>query len=224
MQPLTERQNQVYEFLRSYMRAQGRAPSIKEIGTHLGIRSTNGVHKMIVALEAKGYVTRTPNEARGLQLVGVDDPFGGGPEAVGVAFLKTTQGAGRRARPLRSDEAEYPLPRSRRQVVVEPDLLPEAVDLDDCLAVVAGDDGMNGDGLRKGDVVIVEEADWQHVPSGSLAAVLFHDTVVVRRFAFVNNRLHFRAADKTYADASVRADDPEFFVLGRALLMMRRLA
>ena len=205
------------------MRAQGRAPSIKEIGGHLGIRSTNGVHKMIVALEKKGYVTRIPNEARGLQLVGVDDPFGGGPEAAGVPFLKTTQGAGRRARPLTSEDAEYPLPRSRRQVIVEPDLLPEDVDLDTCLAVVAGDDGMNGIGLLKGDLVIVEEADWQHVPNEALAAVLFYDKVVVRRFEFANNRLHFRAADRTYADEAVRTDDPEFFVVGRALTTTRRL-
>ena len=220
---LTERQNQVYEFLRSYMRAQGRAPSIKEIGDHLGIRSTNGVHKLIVALESKGYVTRTPNEARGLQLVGVDDPFGAGPEAVGVPFLKVTQGAGRRARPLTSEDAEYPLPRSRRQVLVEPDLLPEKVDLDSCLAVVAGDDGMNGVGLQKGDLVVVEETDWQHVPNGALAAVLFYDKVVIRRFEFANNRLHFRAADRTYADEAVRADDPEFFVIGRALTVTRKL-
>lgn len=223
-QRLTERQNQVYEFLRSYMRAQGRAPSIQEIGAQLGIRSTNGVHKLIVALESKGYVTRTPHQARGLQLVGETDPFGAGPEAAGVPFLKATQGAGRRARPLTSEDAEYPLPRSRRQMLVEPNLLPEDVDLDDCLAIVAGDDGMNGIGIQKGDLLVVEESDWQHVPNGTLAAVLFFDKAVVRRFEFANNRLHFRAADRTYADEAVRTDDPEFFVIGRALLVVRKLS
>lgn len=220
---LTERQNQVYEFLRSYMRAQGRAPSIKEIGGHLGIRSTNGVHKMLVALETKGYVTRTPHEARGLQLVGEDDQFGQSGEQPGVAFLKVMQGAGRRARPLTSEDAEFPLPRSRKQAFVDPALLPEDVSLDDCLAVIAGDDGMNGAGVRKGDLVVVEEAEWRHVANGALVAVLFYDKLVIRQFELANNRLHFRAADRTYADEPVRADDPEFFVVGRALAMMRRL-
>lgn len=221
---LTERQNQVYEFLRSYIREQGKPPTIKEVGRHLGIRSTNGVYKMLVALETKGYIKRTPHEARGLEIVGDEETYAFDEEPPGVLMLKLKEGVGRRARLLTSENAVHPLPRSRRQFLVEPNLLPEDVDLDDCLAVIAGDDGMNGAGVRKGDLVVVEEADWRDVPNGALAAVLFYDRVVIRRFELANNRLHFRAADRTYADEAVRVDDPEFFVVGRALAMMRKLA
>jgi len=218
---LTERQNQVYEFLRDYSRRNGRPPTIKEIGASLGVRSTNGVHKMLVALETKGFITRTPNEARGLQIVGeggfADD------EPPGVLMLKLKEGVGRRARLMTSETADHPLPRSRRPLLIDPSLLPDDVDLDDCLGVVAGDDGMNGAGVRKGDLVVVEERDWRDMPNDVLAAVLFFDRVVIRRFEFANERLHFRAADRTYADEAVRPDDPEFFVIGRALAMMRPL-
>ncbi len=218
---LTERQNQVYEFLRTYVRRSGKPPTIKEIGAHLDIKSTNGVHKMLVVLETKGYINRTKHEARGIEIV--DDVGYADDEPPGVLMLKLKEGVGRRARLMTSETADHPLPRSRRPLLLDPSLVPDDVDLDDCLGVVASDDGMNGAGVRKGDTVIVEEMDWSDVPNGALAAVLFYDHVVIRRFEFVNERLHFRAADRTYADESARPDDAEFFVVGRALAMMREL-
>lgn len=220
---LTERQNQVYEFLRDYVRRNGKPPTIKEVGQSLGIRSTNGVHKMLVALETKGYIERTPHEARGLSIVDDADLYGSDEEPPAVSWLRIKEGAGRRARLLTSENAAHPLPRSRRSLLLDPSLLPEDTDLDHCLAVTAGDDGMNGAGVRKGDTVVVEETDWRDAENDALVAVLFYDRLVVRRFAFVNGRLHFRAADRTYADETARADDPEFFVIGRALAMVRKL-
>lgn len=219
---LTERQNQVFEFLRDYVRHHGKPPTIKEVGAGLGIRSTNGVHKMLVVLEAKGYITRTPNEARGIEIVG-EEGGQAGEEPPGVMMLKTMEGAGRRARKITSDTVEYPLPRSRTPLLLDPRLLPDGVDLDHCFGVEAGDDGMNGAGIRKGDLVVVEERSWDDVPNGALVAALFYDRLVIRQFEVANGRLHFRAADKTYADEAVRPDDREFFVLGQALLVMRSL-
>ena len=221
---LTERQNQVYEFLRDYVRRSGKPPTIKEVGQSLGIRSTNGVHKMLVALETKGYIERTPHEARGLSIVDDADLYGSGDEPPTVFLLRTKEGTGRRARRLTSENAEHPLPRSRRSLVVDPSLLPEETDLDECLAVTAGDDGMNGAGVRKGDTVVVEETDWRDMPDDALVAALFYDRLVIRRFAFVNGRFLFRAADRTYADEAARPDDPEFFLVGRALALVRQLA
>ena len=218
---LTERQNQVYEFLRTYVRRNGKPPTIKEIGAHLTIRSTNGVYKMLVVLEAKGYIRRTKHEARSIEIL--DDAGYADDEPPGVLMLKLKEGAGRRARLMTSETAGHPLPRSRRPLLLDPSLVPEDVDLDDCLGVTASDDGMNGAGVRKGDLVIVEEMDWSDVPAGTLAAVLFYDRVVIRRFEFVNGRLHFRASDRTYADESARPDSDEYFVIGRALAMMRTL-
>lgn len=219
--PLTERQTQVFEFVRSYVRSQGRPPTLAEIGRGLGIASSNGVHRLVGALETKGYVSRRPNEARGLSLV--DDEGGGGGDAPGVLMLKVTEGAGRRARPLTSDTAEHPLPRSRRSLIVDPALLPDDVDLDACVGVVAGDDGMLADGIRKDDRLVVEEMEWTQVPNGALVAVLFYTRLVVRRFELANGRLHFRVANRTFRDQTARPGDPEYFVLGRAIALLRSL-
>ncbi len=218
--PLTESQTKVYEFIRAAIRRDGRPPTIAEIGRGVGATSTNSVHRHVVALDAKGYLRRRPNEARGLWVMDDDDA---GVEAPGVLMLKTSDGAGRRARPLTSDIAEHPLPRSRRSLAVDPALLPDDVDLDACVGVVAGDDGMLADGIRKDDLLVVEEVEWTHVPSGSLVAALFHDRVVVRRLEIANGRLHFRSASRTYRDHTAHPDDPEYFVLGRAVALMRPL-
>lgn len=221
-QPLTERQTQVYEFIRSYVRQQGRPPTVVEIGRGLGIASTNGVHRLVVALETKGYVHRRPHEARGLSLVD-DEGAGAVGEAPGVLMLKTSEGAGRRSRALTSETAEHPLPRSRRPLLVDPTLLPDDADLDACVGAVAGDDGMLAEGIRKGDLLVVEETEWTHVPSGELVAALFYDRVVVRRFELANGRLHFRVANRMFRDQTVRPGDPEVFVLGRVLALLRPL-
>lgn len=220
--PLTERQTQVFEFIRSYLRAHSRPPTIVEIGRGLGIASSNGVHRLVVALETKGYVRRRRNEARGLSLVDDDGPPSA--DAPGVLMLKTREGAGARARPLTSDMAEFPLPRSRRPLLVDPALLPDGFDPDACLGIVVGDDGMLADGIRKDDRVVVEETEWTHIPNGALVAVLFYDRVVVRRFELVNGRLHFRVANRTYRDQTAHPSDPEYFVIGRALALLRPLA
>lgn len=221
---LTERQNQVYEFLRVYIRTNGKPPTIKEIGTHLSIRSTNGVHKMIVALEKKGYIRRARHEARGISLVGGEhDPFSDEGEVPGIALLKMKEGAGRRARALTSETADYPLPRSRQQLMVDPKLLPDDAELESLLIVTAGDDGMSQEGIWKGDVLVVEEMDPFDLPPRALIAVLFYDRLVIRRFEVANRRFHFRSPDRTYSDESADPDDTGYFVLGKVLAVMRKL-
>ncbi|GAB5536274.1 MAG: S24 family peptidase [Rubricoccaceae bacterium] len=221
---LTERQNQVYEFLRMYIRTNGKPPTIKEIGSQLGIKSTNGVHKMIVALEKKGYIRRARHEARGISLIGGEhDPFSDEGDVPGIALLKMTEGAGRRARPLTSETAEYPLPRARQQLLVDPKLLPDDVELETLLIVTAGDDGMSQIGIWKGDVLVVEETAPFDLPPHALIAVLLYDRLVIRRFEVANRRFHFRSPDRTYTDESADPDDTSYFVIGQVLAVMRKL-
>jgi repressor LexA len=71
MQPwdlLTERQREVYEFIRDKMRNRGYGPTVREIGQKFGISSPNGVMCHLKALEKKGMITREPNMSRAIQL------------------------------------------------------------------------------------------------------------------------------------------------------------
>src|SRR5258708_13415622 len=58
MQGLTDRQSQVLEYIRTSIAHRGYPPTLREIGAHMGIRSTNGVNDHLRALERKGSLTR----------------------------------------------------------------------------------------------------------------------------------------------------------------------
>jgi len=65
---LTERQREVYEFIRDKIRHRGYGPTVREIGEQFGIRSPNGVMCHLKALEKKQLITREANRSRAIQL------------------------------------------------------------------------------------------------------------------------------------------------------------
>jgi len=209
---LTERQNQVYEYVRAHVRRHGKPPTMVEIGRALAISSTNGVHKLVTALEAKGYLRRTPKESRGLTLVGED----ASPTSEGeVPYLPLIGRA-------TSRDPDHVRPRFGRALYVDPLLLDRA-DPDACLVARVGDDGMNGDGVRKGDYLVIEEAPWPQLRNGELVAALLEDLLVARRFDVANGRLHLRPADRSYAESVHPPDDPACLILGRVRAVLRKL-
>lgn len=68
-QTLTARQRRVLEFVVSFVASHGYAPTLREIGAELGIRSTNGVSDHLRLIERKGYLRRDATLSRGLVLV-----------------------------------------------------------------------------------------------------------------------------------------------------------
>ena len=69
MQGLTKRQLQTLDFIRHSINQRGYPPTLREIGEHMGIRSTNGVNDHLRALERKGYLRREDMKSRALKLV-----------------------------------------------------------------------------------------------------------------------------------------------------------
>jgi repressor LexA len=67
MQGLTDRQQQVLSYIRQSITERGYPPTLREIGAHMGIRSTNGVNDHLRALERKGYLTREDMKSRALR-------------------------------------------------------------------------------------------------------------------------------------------------------------
>ena len=73
---LTERQKAVLEFIGQSIERRGYPPTLREIGEHLGIRSTNGVNDHLKALEKKGYLEREDLKSRALRPISAE---GAGP-------------------------------------------------------------------------------------------------------------------------------------------------
>jgi len=72
---LTERQRHVLDFISDSIRKRGYPPTLREIGSHFGIRSTNGVNDHLRALEKKGFLHREDLKSRALRPLVTEDDF-----------------------------------------------------------------------------------------------------------------------------------------------------
>jgi repressor LexA len=66
---LTEKQREIYDFIRGKIETRGFPPTVREIGEAFGIQSPNGVMCHLKALEKKGTISRTGFRARAIELV-----------------------------------------------------------------------------------------------------------------------------------------------------------
>jgi repressor LexA len=76
---LTERQKEIYHFIRQKIESRGYGPTVREIGLGFAIKSPNGVMCHLKALEKKGLITREEHSARAIQLVDHRPPAQGLP-------------------------------------------------------------------------------------------------------------------------------------------------
>lgn len=82
---LTERQKEIYEFIREKIETRGYGPTVREIGEAFEIKSPNGVMCHLKALEKKGLITREEHAARAIKLVDHRPPAQGLPFLGAVA-------------------------------------------------------------------------------------------------------------------------------------------
>src|SRR6266404_4446281 len=66
---LTDRQREIYDFIRDKIESRGYGPTVREIGLGFDIKSPNGVMCHLKALEKKGLIKREGFSARAIQLL-----------------------------------------------------------------------------------------------------------------------------------------------------------
>ena len=212
--PLTQRQNRAYDFIENYLDRNNKPPTLQEIGDALDISSTNGVYKLLRKLEKKGWIEREKHKARSIHLTDQEqDPFGmgGGPPSLPIVSRTPSNQPGRlRDRPTGTLSVDYQLLRGAR-------------DPDDCLLGRAGDDGMNGAGINKGDLLLIEEMDWDDLENGIIVATLLQEQLLPRRYEFANRKIHLRPSASHYAEDTFSPTDSDYYVIGRVLGLIRTL-
>src|SRR5207302_1657823 len=70
MRNLTERQQQILQFIRGKQDSEGLAPTFREIAAHFRFRSPNAALAHVQALRGKGFLKSLPGRARSLQVLG----------------------------------------------------------------------------------------------------------------------------------------------------------
>ncbi len=132
----TDRQREIYEFIRAYLRRHGVAPKLREIGARFGITSRGVVHRHLRALAAAGLIAIEPGRHRGIRLKAAT---GGG--AGRLPFL----GRIAAGRPIEAVPGQE-----------EIDLAAFFVGPNRFVLRVFGD-SMVGEGILEGDMVVVEK-------------------------------------------------------------------
>jgi len=70
---LTRKQHELLMFIHERMKESGIPPSFDEMKDALDLRSKSGIHRLITALEERGFIRRLPNRARALEVVKLPD-------------------------------------------------------------------------------------------------------------------------------------------------------
>lgn len=64
---LTRKQRELLDYIGAFVATEGAAPSFEEMKDALGLKSKSGVHRLVSALEERGFIRRLPNRARAIE-------------------------------------------------------------------------------------------------------------------------------------------------------------
>jgi repressor LexA len=190
---LTERQRQILDFITGSIHERGYPPTLREIGEHFGIRSTNGVNDHLKALEKKGYLRREDLKSRAMRPVLID-ATGEPPPSNVVPFPGTRMG-----------EEFCDIPIVGRVAAGQPILAVENVE--DTVRVdrffigahrevfglrVVGD-SMVEDGIFDGDYVFVKKTPTAR--PGDVVVAMIEGEATVKRYYPEGDRIRFQPAN-----------------------------
>jgi repressor LexA len=101
---LTRKQHELLRFIHARLGENGISPSFEEMKEALALKSKSGVHRLIGALEERGFLRRLPNRARALEILRMPEQGSAKPVAVAAPVA-----AARPLPPAANDVIELPL-------------------------------------------------------------------------------------------------------------------
>jgi repressor LexA len=214
MQGLTKRQEQTLDFIRSSIEDRGYPPTLREIGEHMGIRSTNGVNDHLRALERKGYLTREDMKSRALKLV-EDQLAVPPPKPSNDEDLIEVRVLGRVAAglPLYAEENVIDTVRVDRMLVRGGR---------EVFGLRVTGDSMIEAGILSGDYIFVKKQST--ADRGEIVVALIGDEATVKYFYPERDYVRFQPANSQMAPILVRATDfKSTMLLGKVVGVYRRL-
>jgi len=106
---LTKKQLQLLDFINTRMQRDGVPPSFDEMKEALDLRSKSGIHRLITALEERGFIRRLAHRARAIEIIKLPESLGGAPSAP-TSAQASPQASGFRPRVIDGDRPDAPPP------------------------------------------------------------------------------------------------------------------
>ncbi len=207
---ITKRQQEIYDFIKSYQREKGYPPSVREMASAVGLSSPSTVHAHLASLEEHGLIKRDKTKPRALELFNEDG------SAVKLANVEENPSRGTVTLPLVGRVAAG-MPILAEQNVEDTFTLPAEIATDSSSFVleVHGDSMVNA-GIFNGDYIVVRE---QHsAMNGEIVVAMIDGSATVK--TFYKERGRVRLQPENDAMEPIYAENPT--ILGKVVALMRR--
>ena len=217
---LTKKQLELLLFIDGHLKEQGTAPSFEEMKKAVNLKSKSGIHRLVMALEERGFLRRLPHRARALEVMKLPSShseqvtppaaIGFPPRVIKVDFNNSRE---QHSSTLTShhdngssDSVALPLyGRIAAGMPIEAlrdetnfiDVPGNMIAKDDCYALQIDGDSMIEAGIHDGDTVIIERCD--SAENGTIVVALVDDAeVTLKRLRRKGQSIALEPANKEY--------------------------
>jgi repressor LexA len=200
--PLTKRQREILNYLTAYSEQNGFAPSFEEIAENFSYNSLATVHEHLTNLERKGYIKRSYNESRAIEIL----PSEATPRAIELPLL----GMVAAGQPIEAIEAN--------ETFIVPEALVGRAGNHYVLRVRGN--SMIDEQIRDGDFVVVNER--RRADNGEMVIALIDGTsaTVKKYYRERDGRIRLQPANETMQPMYVHEND--ISIQGIVVGVMRR--
>jgi repressor LexA len=245
---LTRKQLDLLDFINRRLKRDGVPPSFDEMRDALDLRSKSGIHRLITALEERGFIRRLAHRARAIEIIKLPDALGGadavaappepapGPDESGGGFTpRVIDGDGAPRRPARppaaievSDETVALPVMGRIAAGVPIEAISEKshsvsvpggmVGKGPHYALEVKGDSMIEAGINDGDIVVIREQSTAET-GDIVVALVDGQEATLKRFRRRGAAIALEAANPAYETRVFRDDQVE--VQGRLVGLIR---
>lgn len=225
---LTRKQHELLQYINRHLGEQGISPSFDEMKVALGLRSKSGIHRLISALEERGFIKRLAHRARALEVVRLPETAAAPPPRGFAAKVVRADFPGVRKPERETDSVSMPLygriaagtPISALAdpstfINVPGDLLGQG----EHFALEVAGDSMIEAGILEGDTAIVRRSD--AAENGEIVVALVdNDEATLKRLRRRGNSVALEPANKSYETRIFPPDRVK--IQGRLVALLRR--
>lgn len=222
---LTKRQRMVLRYIIDHIQDHGFPPTIREIGDHMGIKSTNGVNDHLKALERKDYLERKDAKSRALKPLRNEDgdlieettfsSVGASNEDMEDVYQIPVVGRIAAGLPITAIENTENILRIGQGMLGR-------ADSSDIFALTVSGDSMIEDGIFDGDYIFVKRQ--QDARDGEIVAAMVDGEATVKRLFRDGERVRLQPANSAMEPIYVHAHEArETMILGKVVGVYRQL-
>ena len=201
---LTKKQKNLLVFINKRIRSSGVSPSYEEMKNSLNLKSKSGIHRLISALEERGFIRRLPHKARALEVLKL--PETASANDIYNSFSPSVIKGGLDENNSTTEDNEIPIlgkiaagsPVEAIQNEISRIPLPVSLNKNDnFFGLKIQGDSMIEAGINDGDTVIIKKAD--KADNGQIVVALIDDyEAMLKRIRVKGKTVVLESANKNY--------------------------